>query len=69
MTIAEMRNFARENGLRGYSRHRRRDDLINFLRNNYQLQTWEPRQWRGLSLPDHLHQLLQLGLDQIDLDN
>ena len=46
MAIAKMRNFARENRLRGYTRHRRRDDLINFLRNNYQpapqLQTWEP---------------------------
>ena len=41
-----MGNFVRENGLRGYTRHRRRDDLINFLRNNCQpapqLQTWEP---------------------------
>ena len=36
MTIAEMKNFARENRLRGYTRHRRKDDLITFLRNNYQ---------------------------------
>ena len=31
-----MRDFARENRLRGYTRHRRKDDLITFLRNNYQ---------------------------------
>ena len=46
MTIAEMRDFVRKNRLRGYTRHKRWDDPINFLRNNYQptpqLQTWEP---------------------------
>ena len=46
MTVAEIRNFARENSLRRYTRHRKRDDPITFLRNNYQpdpqRQTWEP---------------------------
>ena len=36
MTIAEIKDFARENRLRGYTRHRGRDELIIFLRNNYQ---------------------------------
>ena len=36
MTVAEMRNFERENGLRGYMRHMRRTDLINFFRNSHQ---------------------------------
>ena len=36
MIVAEMRNFSRENGLRGYTKHRSRGDLINFLQNNYQ---------------------------------
>ena len=35
MTMAEMKNFARENGLRGYSRLRR-NELITLLQNNYQ---------------------------------
>ena len=35
MTIGEMKDFASENGLRGYSKLRR-DELITFLRNNYQ---------------------------------
>ena len=54
MNVVKMRNFVRENRLRGYTRHRRRDDLITFLRNNYQpastptprpqppSPTWEP---------------------------
>ena len=31
MTEVEMKDSARENGLRGYSRHRRRAELITFL--------------------------------------
>ena len=46
MTMAEMRNFTRENGLRGSTRYRRRDDLVNFLQHNYQpapTPTFQPR--------------------------
>ena len=35
MTAAKMKNFARENRLRSYTRHRRRDELITYLRNNF----------------------------------
>ena len=65
MTIAEMRNFMRENRLRGYTRHRRRDDLIIFLRNSYQpTSTPTPRPPAGLAQPPQPHpsRLAPVGL-------
>ena len=57
MTIAEVRNFARANRLKGHTRHRRRDDLITFLRDNYQ-----PAPNAALRLAQGIiHLRLQLG--------
>ena len=51
MIMAEMRNFVRRNGLRGYTRYRRRDDLVNFLQHNYQPAPTPAPQPRSSALP------------------
>ena len=72
ITIAEMRKFTGENRLRGYSSHRMIADLINFIENNYQPaprpHPQHPTMPVAWLLSDFLL-CLQLGLDQIDLDN
>ena len=35
MVVVEMKDFMRENRLRGYSKHRTRAELITFLQNKF----------------------------------